>query len=163
MNFKEPISTFAYNLISLHHDIIWYIILILSIVYWTLYKIIKEYLWTIGPKQDGFSLIFYKNNTVYKLQSIVLFIWFKIFYRLIEIIYYFLIKLNTIFIQNILKINNQNSKATKLSFFILGNGLNNIYLPKFIEKKNYKFYENMIIERLLRHQNSAFEKTYNFL
>ena len=46
MNFKEPISTFAYNLISLHHDIIWYIILILSLVYWTLYKIIKEYFWS---------------------------------------------------------------------------------------------------------------------
>jgi hypothetical protein len=33
MNFKEPVSTFAYNLISLHHDIMWYVILILSLVY----------------------------------------------------------------------------------------------------------------------------------
>lgn len=149
MNFKEPISTFAYNLISLHHDIIWYVILILSIVYWTLYKIIKEYLWTIGIKQDGFSMIFYQNHTLYKLQSIVLFIWFKIFYRIIEVIYYSLIKLNLLFIQNISKLNTNNNNTNKLSFFFLGKGFNNLYLPKFIEKKNYKFYENIIIERFL--------------
>ena len=89
MNFKEPISTFAYNLISLHHDIIWYIILILSLVYWTLYKIIKEYLWTIGPKQDGFSsFIYYKNNIIYKLQSILLFLWFKFFYKIMEFFFF---------------------------------------------------------------------------
>ena len=87
MNFKEPVSTFTYNLISLHHDIIWYIILILSLVYWTLYKIIKEYLWSISMKQDGFFLFFYKNNTLYKLQSVLLFIWFQFFYRILEIIY----------------------------------------------------------------------------
>ena len=115
MNFKEPVSTFAYNLISLHHDVMWYVILILSLVYWTLYKIIKEYLWSIGPKQDGIFLIFYKNNTLYKMQSIVLFIWFKIFYKILKIIYIYLIKLNTKFINNLLNTNSE--KNSKLSFF----------------------------------------------
>ena len=141
MNFKEPISTFAYNLISLHHDIIWYIILILSIVYWTLYKIIKEYLWTIGPKQDGFFLIFYKNNVLYKLQSITLFIWFKLFYKISELIYILLIQIYILLTKNILKINK--NKSNKLNYFILGKGLNGIFLPKFIENKNYDFYENI--------------------
>lgn len=115
MNFKEPVSTFAYNLISLHHDIIWYIILILSLVYWTLYKIIKEYLWSIGSKQDGFFLIFYKNNILYKMQSIVLFAWFQVFYKVLELIYFFIGKLNTYFTNNVSSLNKK--KTDKLSFF----------------------------------------------
>jgi hypothetical protein len=65
------------------------------------------------------------------------------------VIYYSLIKLNILFTQNIFKLNKKNNNINKLSFFLLGKGLNNLYLPKFIEKKNYKFYENIIIERFL--------------
>ena len=54
MNFKDSISTFTYNLIILHHDIMWYIIIILSIVYWSLYKILKEYSWSNFNKTEGF-------------------------------------------------------------------------------------------------------------
>jgi len=147
MNFKEPVSTFAYNLILLHHDIMWYVILILSLVYWTLYKIIKEYLWSISIKQDGFFLVFYKNNILYKMQSIILFIWFKIFYKIIEMIYIIFFKFNVLFINNIFKINN--IKKHKLSFFLLGKGLNNLVVPKYIDKKDYNYYENIMIERFL--------------
>lgn len=147
MNFKEPVSTFTYNLISLHHDIIWYIILILSLVYWTLYKIIKEYLWSISIKQDGFFLIFYKNNILYKMQSIILFVWFKIFFKLMEIVYIIFFKFYELFTNNILKVSNK--KNNKISFFFLGKGLNNLYFPKFLEKKDYNFYETIIIERYL--------------
>lgn len=147
MNFKEPVSTFAYNLISLHHDIIWYIILILSLVYWTLYKIIKEYLWSISMKQDGFILFFYKNNILYKMQSIILFVWFKVFYKIMEIIYIYINKLYILFINNIIKFDNE--KKSKLSFFFLGKGLNGLSLPNYIEKKDYNFYENLMIERFL--------------
>ena len=147
MNFKEPVSTFAYNLISLHHDIIWYIILILSLVYWTLYKIIKEYLWSISIKQDGFILIFYKNNILYKMQSIILFVWFKVFYKIMEIIYVYINKWYILFINNIIKFDHE--KKSKLSFFFLGKGLNGLFLPNYIEKKDYNFYENLMIERFL--------------
>jgi len=147
MNFKEPISTFTYNLISLHHDIIWYIILILSIVYWTLYKIIKEYLWSISIKQDGISLLFYKNNILYKLQSSVLFIWYKTFYILINFFYNLIVKLNLSLRNNILKTHKSNNNI--LLFFLLGKGFEGLFLPKFIEKKDYNFYENIIIERFL--------------
>jgi len=50
MNIKD--LTFTYNLISLHYDIMWYIIIILLVVYWCLYKILKEYIWTNFNKQD---------------------------------------------------------------------------------------------------------------
>lgn len=83
MNFKDPISTFAYNLISLHHDIMWYIIIILSIVYWALYKIIKEYSWSNFNKIEG--LIFY--------------LYFKFITIILNKFYYFLI--NKLFILNI--------------------------------------------------------------
>ena len=58
MNFKDPVITFAYNLITLHHDIMWYIIIILTLVYWSLYKILKEYSWNTFNKQEGFLLNF---------------------------------------------------------------------------------------------------------
>jgi cytochrome c oxidase subunit 2 len=125
----------------------WYVILILSLVYWTLYKIIKEYLWSISIKQDGFFLIYYKNNILYKIQSVILFIWFKIFYKIIEIIYFFLIKLNTLFINNVFNFNS--GKNNKLSFFFLSKGLNGLFVPKYIEKKDYKFFESIMIERFL--------------
>jgi cytochrome c oxidase subunit 2 len=134
-------------LISLHHDIIWYIILILSLVYWTLYKVIKEYLWSISIKQDGFFLLFYKKNTLYKMQSILLFIWFKFIFKILAIIYNLFLKLYKLFINNLLKINYE--KKNKLSFFFLGKGLNGLNLPKYIENKNYNYYESIIIERFL--------------
>lgn len=62
MNFKDPVTTFAYNLISLHHDIMWYIIIILTLVYWSLYKILKEYSWNI------FLKIYFLNINYKKLE-----------------------------------------------------------------------------------------------
>ena len=79
MNFKDPISTFAYNLISLHHDIMWYIIIILSIVYWALYKIIKEYSWSNFNKVDGLILAISYNKLILKIQIYIFYIWFNIF------------------------------------------------------------------------------------
>jgi hypothetical protein len=43
MKIKDSVTAFAYNSISLYHDIKWYIIIILTLVYWSLYKILKEY------------------------------------------------------------------------------------------------------------------------
>jgi len=70
MNFKDPISTFAYNLISLHHDIMWYIIIILSLVYWSLYKIVKEYSWNNFNKTEGFILAILNKKIIFRSQVI---------------------------------------------------------------------------------------------
>ena len=61
MNFKDPIIIFAYNLISLYHDIMWYIIIILTLVYWSLYKILKEYSWNTFDKQESLLLYYVKS------------------------------------------------------------------------------------------------------
>lgn len=71
MNFKDPVTTFAYNLISLHHDIMWYIIIILTLVYWSLYKILKElkeFLWNIFL----FLKIYFININYNKLEIALL-------------------------------------------------------------------------------------------
>jgi hypothetical protein len=64
-----------------------------------------------------------------------------------EIVYLFFIKFNILFINNILKIDE--NKKNRLSFLFLGKGLNNLSMPKYIEKKDYNYYENIIIERFL--------------
>jgi len=71
MNFKDPISTFAYNLISLHHDIMWYIIIILSLVYWSLYKIVKEYSWNNFNKVEGFLLEMSNKKIIFQIQAYI--------------------------------------------------------------------------------------------
>ena len=43
--------------------IMWKIIIILTLVYWSLYKIIKEYSWSYFNKQEGFLLIL--NSTFF--------------------------------------------------------------------------------------------------
>ena len=71
MNFKDPVTTFAYNLISLHHDIMWYMIIKLTLVYWSLYKILKElkeFLWNIFL----FLKIYFININYNKLEIALL-------------------------------------------------------------------------------------------
>jgi hypothetical protein len=56
-------------------------------------------------------------------------------------------KFNKLFINNLLNIDNK--KKDRLSFFFLGKGLNRLSIPKYIEKTDYNYYENVIIERFL--------------
>ena len=60
MSFSTPITVFNYNLISLHNDVFWFILIILALVYWSLYKILKDFGWNSFNKQKGFLKIFYR-------------------------------------------------------------------------------------------------------
>ena len=42
-NLKDPATVYAYSLITVHHDVMWFIFIILSMVCWTLYKILKDF------------------------------------------------------------------------------------------------------------------------
>ena len=61
------IDLYIYNLIN----IMWYIIIILTLVYWSLYKIIKEYSWGYFNKQNSLlnSTLIIKRKTLYKMQN----------------------------------------------------------------------------------------------
>ena len=65
--FKDPASSFAYYLFSTHHIILWYLIIILVLVYWCLYKIIKDFSWKIFNKQEG-VLVFLVNSYILRIR-----------------------------------------------------------------------------------------------
>ena len=58
-NFLDPATIFAYHLISVHHDVIWYVLLILTLVYWSLFKIIVDFNWGVFNKQIGLLRLSY--------------------------------------------------------------------------------------------------------
>ena len=153
MNFKDPISTFAYNLISLHHDIMWYIIIILSLVYWSLYKIVKEYSWNNFNKSEGFMLVLSNNKVLLQVQIYIFYIWFSIFRIILKL-------LNHIFIwiykELELKLLTKKTSTSlffiKFYHFILGKS----FVKNMSEKKSFnledlsfKYFKLVIIERYL--------------
>jgi len=151
MNFKDPISTFAYNLISLHHDIMWYIIIILSLVYWSLYKIVKEYSWNNFNKTEGFILAILNKKVIFQTQVYVFYIWFNIFkliYKFIELI------LKSIYTNLELNLISRKTKSSlliiKLFSFILGSsfikGLNE---SEYKEELTLKYFKSVVVERYL--------------
>lgn len=45
LNFTDPATIYCHLLILFHHDVMWYLILILCIVNWSLYSVIRNFLW----------------------------------------------------------------------------------------------------------------------
>ena len=162
MNFKDPISTFAYNLISLHHDIMWYIFIILTLVYWSLYKIVKEYSWNTFNKQEGFLLNFLNNVFLYKIQKFIFYIWINIFiYNILYVfikIFLLLEKKLDFYLLN----KNNNNILKKLIIFFLGKtyftGMHYDY-ESHVKKLSWDGYEELILERFIAYY--LFNKTSN--
>jgi len=150
MNFKDPISTFAYNLISLHHDIMWYIIIILTLVYWSLYKIVKEYSWNNFNKLEGFIFAVSNKKIVIQAQVYIFFVWFNIF-KIILKLFEYLFKSISISLE--LKLVNKQTRLNlffiKLFLFILGNSFikNNYKEESDEEDLNFNYFMSLIIER----------------
>jgi len=44
-DFRDPATLYIESLISVHNNVMWYLVLIIVIVYWTLYKIIRDSNW----------------------------------------------------------------------------------------------------------------------
>ena len=152
MNFKDPISTFAYNLISLHHDIMWYIIIILTLVYWSLYKVIKEYSWSNFNKQEGFLLIL--NSTFFfKIQRFIFYLWLNFFvlnivFFFIKIFYWLAKKLDSLFLKT--KKTAFNKLYVKFIIFILGRnyytGFNWDY-ENYLQNLSLDTFDEIILDR----------------
>jgi cytochrome c oxidase subunit 2 len=88
-NFADPATVWSYNVISVHHDIFWFIIIILALVYWALYKILKDYGWNCFNKQVGLSRIFfYTTPVILWMETFIIFFWFKIFYKIADIVFW---------------------------------------------------------------------------
>lgn len=57
LNFKDPASVYAYSLMFVHHQVMWYMILILAVVYWSFYRIIREYNWNSFNRHQGITFL----------------------------------------------------------------------------------------------------------
>lgn len=162
MNFKDPVTTFAYNLISLHHDIMWYIIIILTLVYWSLYKILKEYSWNTFNKQEGFLLYFLNNTLILKVQRLIFYFWALFFINAVLSIFITIFKYLIKQLDTLLATKNSNAFLIKLYTFILGKsyftGLTNNY-TEFVKNFNISNFDNVILDRFFSYY--LFNKTSN--
>lgn len=79
MDFKDPATLYIESLIDVHNNVMWYLVLILTIVYWTLYKIVKDSLWTSFNKQVGFLRIFLSNSLFINLYSFALLLYVEVY------------------------------------------------------------------------------------
>lgn len=162
MNFKDPVTTFAYNLISLHHDIMWYIIIILTLVYWSLYKILKEYSWNTFNKQEGFLLSFLNSIPILRVQRFIFYLWitffiYNILYFSIKIYFLLAKKLDAFFSKK-----KKNIFLVKLYSFLLGKsyflGLSYNY-AEHIANLSWDNFDILILERFFSYY--LFNKTSN--
>lgn len=162
MNFKDPVTTFAYNLISLHHDIMWYIIIILTLVYWSLYKILKEYSWNTFNKQEGFLLYFFNNVFILQVQKFIFYFWTLFFINTLLYMSILIFVLITKHLDKLLSTTNSNTFLIKLYSFILGKsyflGISNNY-KSFIENFNTDNFDHIILDRFFSYY--LFNKTSN--
>jgi len=71
-DFKDPATLYIESLISVHNNVMWYLIIIITIVYWTLYKIIQDSNWTVFNKQVGFLRNIFLNKYYLKIQLLLL-------------------------------------------------------------------------------------------
>jgi len=144
--FKEPISLFAYNLISLHHDIMWYMIIIFSLVYWTLYKIIKEYSWSVYNKQQGFLLVSYLKIFI-KIQILILFCWYIIFSAFLLQWKYIIELCVKVLDSHWLK--NYKVNLDLFLYFLGKNYYKGIYINFYWSYWNYFYFKKILIEKFL--------------
>ena len=150
MNFKEPISTFAYNLVSLHHDVMWYVILIMTLVYWSLYKIFKEFSWNSYSKLEGFLLFSYLKIFI-NIQIRLIFLSFYLFIFFLKIVNYFYLELAKHLNYHLIK---ENIFLSKLYIFFLGKNYYKGFSKKVFYKKekifyNFSSFKNLMIEKFL--------------
>ena len=121
ISFSTPITVFNYNLISLHNDVFWFILIILVLVYWSLYKILKDFGWNNFNKQKGFLKILYRYPFVWDLYGNIGLLW--IFFMNAWLPLYFKLTKNLIIIYFDLKLNEININETLKNFYKLFFGM----------------------------------------
>jgi len=80
-NFQDPASILSYDIISFHHDIMFFIFIILSLVYWTLYKIVKDSNHFSFNKLVGFCRYYYYTEIFIRIYAVIAYLWMRVFSR----------------------------------------------------------------------------------
>lgn len=71
-DFQQAAALYAYHLVALHNSIMYYVFIILVLVYWCLYKILRDFTWNIFNKQIGFFRFFFKYKIFLYLEYFLL-------------------------------------------------------------------------------------------
>ena len=72
ISFKDPSTVYAYSLVFVHHQVMWFMFIILGVVYWSFYKIVKEYNWNSFNKQGGILYtVYYADEKFMKIELII--------------------------------------------------------------------------------------------
>lgn len=104
ITFADPASSFSYFLISVHHSLLWFIILILFLVYWLLYCIIRNFTWS------KYSTTFFNNEFIFILNSYLNYYFYFFTVSLFKLFLSFFSYLSSVFIF-------LNSNDSYISFF----------------------------------------------
>lgn len=92
-DFQQPVALYAYHLVALHNSIMYYVFVILVLVYWCLYKILRDFSWHVFNKQVGFFRFYFGHKIFLYLEYFFLnFIWY-IFFLVNIYIYMYLLNL----------------------------------------------------------------------
>jgi len=164
MNFKDPVTTFAYNLISLHHDVMWYVLIILCLVYWSLYKILKDYTWSMFNKQEGFLSVLYSSRILVNMQIYIFAIGF-FFYKYLIIFVVQLINGIKLMLEEVVHDGKKGSKMVVFLNFFLGQqyfkNLSESQYDKWKGALTFDYMKDLLLERFLAYY--LFSKTSNAL
>ena len=86
--FQDPATVYAYSFMFVHHQVMWYMLIILGVVYWSFYRIIKEYSWNSFNKQSGILFLWsYSTDLLYNLEVI----YNKILFGLVSLYHNYLV------------------------------------------------------------------------
>lgn len=99
ISFRDPASVYAYHMFSTHHGIMWYIIIILILVYWCLYKIIQDFTRSIYNKPSILSSFMYyifrfklanflKLNNILTMCQLCIAYYYYFFYKFVDLLLY---------------------------------------------------------------------------
>jgi len=65
-SFQDPASTYAIHIFTVHHNIIWYLIIVLCLVYWCLTIIIKDFIWHF----PSYNYVFFYKMFIVLIQDL---------------------------------------------------------------------------------------------
>jgi len=134
----------------------------MTLVYWCMYKILKEFSWNSFNKLEGFLLFSYFKIFI-NIQIRLIYISFHLFYFFLKLFSYFYIALAKRLNYHLIK---NNIFLSKLYIFFLGKNYYKGFVKNQFYKKeqiflNFKIFKNLLIEKNLN--TYLFSKSTNAL
>lgn len=117
--FRDPATVYALALIDLHDLAMWYIFIVLGIVCWSLYAILRNCVWNVSNRSFGFFRMFLYLSPFFPfVESLIFYVWMDLYITVIKYMVDFFrresnIELATFYIFGV----DRSAKAEWLHFF----------------------------------------------